>query len=84
MTDDPKVMVDCFLCHRPFRFGPHVYDGRYVPALGIPICRSCEGANWDGIVPASHPDLIKHLEATGHEVRLNKNGWIDIPPIGSN
>jgi hypothetical protein len=74
---------ECFLCQRHFRHGPHAYDGRYVQPLGITICRTCESANWDGIVPACHPRLLAHMKANGIKVRLNKKGWIDIPPIGS-
>jgi hypothetical protein len=70
------------LCRRPFRLGPHAYDGRYVPSLKITICQNCESANWDGIVPRSHPRLLEHMKANGIEVRLNKKRCIDIPPIG--
>jgi hypothetical protein len=66
-----------------FRFGMHHYDGRSVPTWGITICQNCESVNHDGIVPGSHPRLLEHMKANGIEVRRNKKGWIDIPPIGA-
>jgi hypothetical protein len=78
-----KMTEKCFLCRSQFRCGMHRYDGRNVPAWGIAICKNCESANWDGIVPSSHPRLLDHMKSHGITVRLNKKGWIDIPPIGS-
>jgi hypothetical protein len=80
---EAKMTVECFLCRNQFRFGMHHYDGRGVPTWGITICQNCESANWDGIVPRSHPRLLEHMKANGIEVRLNQKGCIDIPLIGS-
>ena len=29
MADTP-VMSQCFICKRPFKFGPHIYNGRRI------------------------------------------------------
>lgn len=81
MNEKDIPTVECFLCQRPFKFGFHHYDGRPVPQLAMNICRSCERANWDGIVPNER--IREHLKKSGIEIRLNSMGWIDIPPIGS-
>lgn len=78
MAED-KIMLKCFLCGREFQFGPHRYDGRGVPKWGITICRTCDDANWDGIVLANHPGLKRHLETRGIPITLNAKGWLDIP-----
>jgi hypothetical protein len=81
MREERIPTYECFLCRRPYKFGIHHYDGRPVPQLGMNICHSCERANWDGIVPDAR--ILAHLNEKGITVRLNKNGWIDIPPVGS-
>ena len=83
VMNEVKMTVECFLCRNQFRFGMHHYDGRSVPTWGITICQNCESVNHDGIVPGSHPRLLEHMKANGIEVRRNKKGWIDIPPIGA-
>jgi len=77
--DLPKHMVGCDLCGQQFQFGPHRYDGRGVSGWGIRICRICDGANHDGLVPQQHPRLISRLAAEGVEMRLNAKGWLPIP-----
>jgi hypothetical protein len=62
LTTEPKFFDKCFLCKQSFQFGPHLYDGRHIASWGISICHSCDAANWDGVVPNSHPDLIEHLK----------------------
>ena len=74
-----KIFYDCFLCQRPFQFGPHVYDGRHIPSWGVNICASCLKGNWDGIVPQRHPRLMQHLKDQGVTVTLNAKGWLPIP-----
>ena len=76
---DGKVHYDCFICRRLFQFGEHVYDGRHIAEWDVQICRTCLSANWDGIVPQTHPDLVRHLEEKGIEIKLNAKGWLDIP-----
>jgi hypothetical protein len=73
------VTYDCFLCGRPFKYGPNVYDGRVIPQWEITVCRTCYNSNRDGLVPQSHPRLIRHLEARGTPIKLNEKGWIDWP-----
>lgn len=78
-ADGPKFYSQCFLCRRDFRVGPHLYEGRRVPAWDIMMCDACRSTNWDGIVPEMHPHLMRHLAERGMEVSLNKNGWLDVP-----
>lgn len=79
MANDPKFMVDCFLCERPFQFGPHIYSGRPIQGWGVTFCLSCIRGNHDGIVTDLHPRLVAHLEKEGIPVHLNAKGWLDIP-----
>lgn len=79
---EPKTLYDCFLCSRPFQFGPHVYAGRSIKAWDIIACDICTSSNWDGLVPQQHPRLIAHLKERGVEIRLNEEGWLPIPPRG--
>jgi hypothetical protein len=78
-VDGDKIFYDCFLCQRPFQFGPHVYNGRHIAAWDVQICESCLRGNWDGIVPAQHPRLIQHLKDKGIPITLSASGWLDIP-----
>lgn len=80
---EPKFMYDCFLCRRPFQFGPHVYNGRPIRQWDIIACDICISSNWDGLVPDQHPRLIERLKAKGIPIELNAKGWLPIPPIGS-
>jgi hypothetical protein len=69
----------CCVCEGFFQFGP-VYDGRPVRDWQkLMLCRSCEAANHDGIIPQTHPHLIPRLESLGIKVILNQEGWIVIP-----
>jgi hypothetical protein len=78
-TDGDKILYECILCHRPFQFGPHVYDGRHIAVWGVEICSRCIAANWDGIMLDRHPDLVERLNAKGVQVTLNQKGWLNIP-----
>ena len=82
LTTEPKFFEKCFLCKQSFQFGPHLYDGRHIASWGISVCRSCDAANWDGVVPDSHPDLIEHLKQRGVRIQLNGKGWLPLPPLG--
>lgn len=71
---------DCCVCETPFQFGPHVYAGRRIPGWDdLMICRECEHANHDGVVPGTHSLLIARLESLGIKVVLNESGWIVVP-----
>ena len=76
---EPKHMVPCFLCGRPFQFGPHLYEGRYIQQWDVSACKVCMSMSWDGIVPEHHPRLMAHLAKRGYTVRLNAKGWLNIP-----
>ena len=78
-TTKPKFYCRCFLCDRGFQFGPHIYDGKKVPAWDIMVCSPCLNGNWDGIVPREGSRLVAHLEARGIPITLNDKGWIDFP-----
>ena len=83
LTTGPKFFDKCSLCKQPFQFGPHRYDGRHIASWGISVCRSCDAANWDGVVPESHPNLIEDLKQRGVRIQLNAKGWLPLPPKGS-
>jgi hypothetical protein len=78
-SDGYKHFLQCDLCRREFQFGPGRYAGRKVVSWNILVCERCEAANHDGLVPQSHPDLMKRLADRGVEVRLNSRGWLSIP-----
>jgi hypothetical protein len=79
-ANDGKIFYDCFLCKRPFQFGPHVYNGRHVAAWDAQICNACLRGNCDGVVLEQHQDLAEHLKSCGIPITLNAKGWLDIPP----
>ncbi len=79
MGREPKYICECFLCKRRFQFGPQVYDGKRIPSWNVMVCRNCYDANWDGIVPETHPHLIPYLQSRGGRVALNEHGWISWP-----
>ena len=79
MSDGGPIYYDCFLCERPFQFGPHLYRGRLVRAWDIMVCDSCVRGNWDGVVPSMRPHLVPYLESKGVEGLFNEKGWINIP-----
>jgi hypothetical protein len=77
--DPDAIMLDCFVCGRKFQCGPHIYNGRNAPGWDEVVCDSCRASNWDGLVPSTWPHVIPALKAKGVEVKLNANGWLDIP-----
>jgi hypothetical protein len=78
MADTP-IMSQCFICKRPFKYGPHIYNGRRITKWDMMICSRCPERNWEGIVPEKHPDLIPYLKSRGIQMKLNARGWIDWP-----
>jgi len=78
MADTP-IMYECFLCKRPFQFGPRIYNGRRIPQWDMMVCDRCYTGNWDGIVHEKHRDLIFPLKSRGMEMKLNAKGRIDWP-----
>jgi hypothetical protein len=77
--DGDKTLLECNLCHGWFQFGEHVYKGRNIIAWDVQICDWCLAANYDGIMPDRHPNLIAHLRAKQIPIKLNDRGWLDIP-----
>lgn len=77
--NDHKIIYDCFLCRRPFQFGPGLYAGKPIKPWDIMVCDSCSRGNHDGIVPATYPHLIEHLKSRGIAIAINSKGWIDWP-----
>lgn len=77
--EDGALTYDCFLCGRKFQFSKGRYDGLYIRAWEIMVCRACHAGNWDGIVPSTYPHLIKHLREKGVDTPLNGRGWIPWP-----
>jgi hypothetical protein len=75
----PKHFEACFLCHQPFEFGSHDYQGRRIPEWDMMTCTSCYESNRDGIVPEVFPHVIPYLKSRGVEIKLNARGWIDWP-----
>lgn len=78
-SGDFKAMYDCALCRQPFQFGQHVYRGQPVRAWNIMLCSGCIKANRDGIIAEHHPELVKHLESQGIEIKHYPNGHIAWP-----
>ena len=78
-TKKPKFYFRCFLCENDFQFGPHIYDGRNIPAWGIMVCLSCYTSNCDGIARHFDSKLVAHLESPGAPISRNDKGSIDFP-----
>ena len=76
---NPKHFEACFLCHQPFEFGSHDYQGRRIPEWDMMTCTSCYESNRDGIVPEVFSHVIPYLKSRGVEIKLNARGWIDWP-----
>jgi hypothetical protein len=79
MRKGPHMRVHCFLCKRPFEFGPPRSEGRRIDEWNVMVCYSCRTANWDGIPPLSYPHLIDHLRWRGIDIQLNRFGRISWP-----
>jgi hypothetical protein len=68
---NPKHFEACFLCHQPFEFGSHNYQGRRITRVGYMMtCASCCENNRDGMAPIARggnktqgqrPDRLVHL-----------------------
>lgn len=65
------------MCGRKFQFGPHKYDGKYIPRYDIEVCMICHKGNWDGWAPDCEKKLINYLTKKGKEIpERNKEGWL--------
>ena len=77
MKNQDKVMLPCYICDQQFQFGPHVYDGKFIPTYELTVCRTCYSANHDGWAPHYEQKILKHLEEKGICVpERNKSGWL--------
>lgn len=81
-NQDAPSQYPCVICGQSFAYGPHRYDGRPVKSWkDVMVCKRCEAANWDGLVPRS--GWLHRLNEAGVDTEnLSKNdkGWIPIPP----
>lgn len=68
---------ECFLCDRPYRAGPSIYDGRKIPAYDISVCMLCYRSNWDGFTYNDAAKIETHLKIKGlHIPQRNEKGWL--------
>lgn len=71
-----KFMTKCDCCGTEFQYGPHKYDGEYIPRYQITVCMSCYDGNWDGWAPQDKW-LIKHLESKNLPIpKRNRKGCL--------
>jgi hypothetical protein len=64
-----QIWHDCSLCGRRFQYGPHRYEGHFIPRYKLVVCDSCWHGNPDGWGPTAEPRLLAHL----------KRNWIAVP-----
>src|SRR3979409_607746 len=64
-----QIWHDCGLCGRRFQYGPHRYEGHFIPRYKLVACDSCWHGNPDGWGPTTEPRLLSHL----------KRNWIAVP-----
>lgn len=71
----------CQLCGRLFRFGPHIYDGHYLPNYGIMCCKVCVPSKSSDI-PSIYENLLSEicLEGGKPSPRRDVNGNIPALP----
>jgi hypothetical protein len=66
----------CALCSDTFQFGPHTYDGEYIPNYNITVCRTSVQSNRDGIAPVYEEQFEIHLKANNISLpQRNAKGW---------
>jgi hypothetical protein len=71
-----KIMMQCHVCGGEFQFGPHRYDGKFIPGYKIHACRICYAGNWDGWNPDYEERLVEHLNEKGIPIpERNAKGW---------
>jgi hypothetical protein len=74
-------MIQCGLCGTSFPFGPHRYDGKYLPHYELHVCRTCLDSNWDGIASHHEEKLVAHLKNRGIPLPArNANGGYPLTP----
>ena len=74
---DKKFYSKCDLCDSPFQYGPHQYDGKFIPKYKITVCMNCYSNNWDGWAPHYEEKLIENLKKNQLPIpERNVNGWL--------
>lgn len=58
----------CQVCSREFDYGPHVYQGRYLPRYQMVACNSCLRAHHDGWGLEAEKCILQHLNQSGIDV----------------
>lgn len=76
IPEPPKFMATCQMCGGTFQFGPNIYNGKFISAYKMMVCKTCFESNWDGWGPLFESRLISHL--TDNAIPLpnrNKEGF---------
>ena len=59
------------------RWGPHQYEGKFIPGYEISVCRTCYNGNWDGWAPHFAERLIENLKKEKISIpEINEKGWL--------
>lgn len=75
--DKAKFFQRCDTCGTSYQFGPHVYEGKYIPMYQINVCMTCWDANWDGWAPHLEKKVMANLKAKGLPIPArNEKGWL--------
>ena len=64
-----EIWHSCGLCDGRFQYGPHRYEGRFLPKYKLVTCDRCWHGNADGWGPAAELRVLAHL----------KRNWIAVP-----
>jgi len=71
-----KVTKQCDMCADSFQYGPHKYDGQYLPHYEMFLCQGCYRGNWNGFAPHLEDKFIDHLGSKGTSLpERNEKGW---------
>lgn len=75
---DPKVIFyRCEVCGQEFQYGPHVYNGKFIPTYQIMVCSGCYAGNWDGWAPQFEAAVTRKLTEEGLPIPArNPKGWL--------
>jgi len=64
-----EIWHSCGLCDGRFQYGPHRYEGRFIPKYKLVACDRCWQGNADGWGAAAELKVLAHL----------KRNWIAVP-----
>jgi len=76
-SHDQPIYGSCDICREQKRCGPHLYEGRGVPAWGMWVCDICRLTN--DVPPAYEAQTVARLNAKGISFSRNAKGFIIIP-----